>query len=348
MAKKLNWNVMKQSLDLDEVESVLGINVVSSHNNEDVARCPLPTHKGTDTSPSFSINRDKMAYNCFVCGGGSVAQLVQEIEGLEWTEALEWLVPYVESMTKEEPDEFAKRITEILYFSEEQTPVTLPYFKESVLDPWVNGPFTYYENRGIPEEWCRKFKLGYATHYTKFNPKTKTEWTGEAAIIPHFFEEVLVGYQARITSEDKPLGLPRFDNTSNFPKADTLFGYDFCVANSYRNGWRPVYVCESALTAVYIASLGHCAVSTFGAQVSDKQIKLLRRFGTLVLAFDNDIPGRKATRDVMDALIRHVTVEILAPVEGEKSDLLDLDRTAAKEHMTLTVPASLYDYYMED
>lgn len=346
--KKPNWNIMKQTLDLDEVMSVLGIHIISKSADEITARCPLPSHTGADTNPSFAINENKLAYNCFVCGGGSVANLVMETQGLEWEEALAWLLPYVAAATREDPTAFSLAIKRKLYFDEEQSEFTMPYFKDSILKPWLDGPFDYYVDRGIPEHWCRVFKLGFDSNYTKYNPKTKEEWHGQAAIIPHFFEGNLVGYQARIVG-DKPQGMPRFDNTSNFPKADTLYGYDYACANYLTAGLcQPVYVCESALTADYIVSLeqGPVAVSTFGATVSKEQIHLLRRFPLLVLAFDNDTAGRHATVSVMEALKRHTQVRVMNPVDVEKGDLLDLPREQARKHMRLTFPASLYDYYL--
>lgn len=340
---KLNWNIMKQTLDLDEVESALGISVLTSGDDEDVARCPLPSHAGVDTNPSFAINRNKLVYNCFTCGeGGSLAQLVMEIEGLEWSEALEWLRPYCGSLTKEDPEKFVQHIKRILYLDEEQGPATMPYFKPSVLKPWLNGPFDYYIERGIDEATCRRLRLGYDANYVKYNPKAKQEWHGEAAIIPHFFEGNLVGYQSRIVG-DKPLGLPKYDNTAGFPKAETIYNYD--MARLTRDTY--IHVCESALTAAYILSLGYMAVATFGAQVADEQWRLLRIFKHLVLCFDNDKAGHQCTREGIAALRRHTNLYIIPPVEEvEKGDLLDLTPEHAVEQMKLRVPAHLYDYYL--
>lgn len=340
MTKRLDWNIMKQTLDLDEVMSVLGINVLSKSADELTARCPLPSHTGADTNPSFAINKNKLAYNCFVCGGGSLAQLVMETQGLEWEEALEWMRPYVASLVREDPTAFSQAIKRKLYFDEEQSAATMPYFKPSILDPWIDGPFDYYVGRGIDETTCRQMSLCFDTSYTK-HYKGK-EWTGEAAIIPHFFEGNLVGYQARVVG-DKPEGLPRFDNTSNFPKAETLYNYD--MASHYHRS--EVYVVESALTAAYCVGLGHMAVATFGATVSTVQLNLLRRFARVVLAFDSDKPGAKATELVMEALKRQTQVRIMLPVEIDKGDLLDLEPEQARNHMQVTFPASLYRYYTE-
>lgn len=336
---------MRQTLDLDAVEQALGIRVVSRSGEEDIARCPLPSHTGGDSNPSFGINRDKLLFNCYACGvGGTIPTLVQQMEGIdEWQEALDWLAPYVEGGVREDPNKFTQHIKRILYLDEEDTPATMPYFNPKVLEAWTDGPFDYWAERGISEITARKLRLGYATQYTKFNPKTHTEWVGEAAIIPHFFEGNLVGYQARIVG-DKPLGLPRFDNTSGFPKADTLYNWDRARGVSQS----PVYVVESAITAAYLWELGKVAVATFGAEVSDTQIQLLRGFPKIVLSCDNDRAGELATRRLIKALSRHTVVAVLPPIDGEKADLNDLQPTHALDHMGLEIPAALYDYYTKE
>lgn len=344
VARKRNWNIMKQTLDLDEVLDVLGVKVISKTADELTSRCPLPSHSGADTNPSFAVNTKKLAYNCFVCGGGSIPQLVMECEGLDWEEALEWLVPYVGAMARNDPEMFSLAIKRKLYFEEEPEAGALPYFKPNVLYPWMDGPFDYYFDRGIPEETCRKFVLCYDSAYTKYNRKTKTEWVGQAAIVPHFFEDQLVGYQSRIVGE-KPEGMPKWDNTSDFPKSDTLYNYDRACRDFDKHG--QVFVVEASLTAAYIDSLGGLAVGTFGATVSDTQMNLLRMFPQVVLAFDNDTAGRIITRKVAEALKKRINVRIMIPLEGDKADLNDLVRGEAHEHMKLTVPASLYDYYVE-
>ena len=50
--------------------------------------CPFHSEK----TPSFSVSPDKQIYHCFGCGkGGGVISFVQQIEGLDFTEAVEFL-----------------------------------------------------------------------------------------------------------------------------------------------------------------------------------------------------------------------------------------------------------------
>ena len=55
------------------------------------AHCPF--HE--DSTPSFSVNRDKQIYKCFSCKrGGSVFSFIQEKEGLSFPESVLKAVSY--------------------------------------------------------------------------------------------------------------------------------------------------------------------------------------------------------------------------------------------------------------
>lgn len=53
-------------------------------------RCPMPNHD--DGNPSFGVNQTNNTYNCFGCNNsGDLIKLVQEVEGLNFVEAIEKL-----------------------------------------------------------------------------------------------------------------------------------------------------------------------------------------------------------------------------------------------------------------
>lgn len=55
--------------------------------------CPMPNHD--DNSPSFGVNNTSNRYNCFGCGAtGDIIKLVQEVEGLNFIEAIQKLSHY--------------------------------------------------------------------------------------------------------------------------------------------------------------------------------------------------------------------------------------------------------------
>ena len=53
-------------------------------------RCPMPNHD--DGNPSFGVNQTNNTYNCFGCNcSGDMVKLVQDVEGLNFIEAIEKL-----------------------------------------------------------------------------------------------------------------------------------------------------------------------------------------------------------------------------------------------------------------
>lgn len=55
--------------------------------------CPMPNHN--DSNPSFGVNEESNLFNCFGCGvTGDIIKLVQEVEGLNFIEAIQKLSKY--------------------------------------------------------------------------------------------------------------------------------------------------------------------------------------------------------------------------------------------------------------
>lgn len=55
--------------------------------------CPLPNHE--DNSPSFGVHISNNKYNCFGCNAkGDLINLVQEVEGLNFVEAIQKIASY--------------------------------------------------------------------------------------------------------------------------------------------------------------------------------------------------------------------------------------------------------------
>jgi len=83
------------SIDIMEfMESSYDSDFIMSKNSDWAnTRCPMPDHD--DSSPSFGVNTKSNTYNCFVCGAtGDLIKLVQEVEGLNFIEAIQKLAIY--------------------------------------------------------------------------------------------------------------------------------------------------------------------------------------------------------------------------------------------------------------
>lgn len=64
----------------------------------------------------------------------------------------------------------------------------------------------------------------------------------------------------------------------------------------------PVLIVESPLDVAVCLTYRISAVATYGANVTDVQMKEIRSLGEVILGFDNDVAGRRATRTVAEDL----------------------------------------------
>lgn len=341
----LNIDYLKARLDPHEVLEELGVDIAYNLGAEIMCHCPdfMGNHKNGDAVPSFGFNSEKLTYNCFVCGGGSLFNLVQEMMNYTEKQAEAWLI----SMANLEPadtDKFKAEIEKILNPIVNVEPD--PEYPVEALFPF-RKIHPYLLERGISKETLIKFQVGYDdAHY--------------GITIPHFFMGKLKGWQTRhLVAQDidgrtvywcplcepyhQPNRVPKYKNTSNFPKANTLFGYDQAMEYCREEGRRTVIVVESPMTALYLHAHGYKNVmATFGS-FNYEQGSLLFGFDLVYFWPDNDDAGKTNAKRAVDGLSRYVNLMIVPVVDGEKSDAANLRPEALEEYIFKSYPASLFD-----
>jgi hypothetical protein len=81
---------------------------------------------------------------------------------------------------------------------------------------------------------------------------------------------------------------------------------------------------------LFLASEGIPAVATFGASVSDDQIRFLRKCQQgIKIAPDNDSPGEKFLEHLTEGLERYIPLWHIEPPEGEGEDIGDMTPAGA-------------------
>lgn len=322
---RLGWAAIAETLDLDEALAALGVDVVGERRGELWAYCPLDSHPGPDRSgTNFSVNRDEMTWNCFTCSeGGVLPGLVAAVNGYEdeegdpaWQQALRWLAEFSDE-AEPEPSEHAAQMAATFEGppprAKRSAGPRFPAFTPASISRYQPAPLGLLEKWGIDDESIVEL---YAL---RFDPEHERHgYVGPALIIPHFFRQKLVGYQERWLQDGRPKSVPKYTNTADFPKAETLFGWDQLAPGG------AVVVVESAMTVVSLACAGIGAVATFGASVSEPQKRLLGSLDGVVLAYDSDRAGEKALRELADDLAEMTPVDIAPQPPGEKADLADL------------------------
>jgi DNA primase len=315
-------------IDYDSLYGDLDWEPNESNGPEDKGYCldAWGLHKHGDTTGKLAINRDKGVYNCWVCGGGTILSLVMEVKNLDWQEATEYLFGFTKS-EKVSNSEFYEKVQRLLA-SEDKQEKPLPHFNRRVVEQWADEDHEWFRSRGISREVCKYFSLGFNGKCRTFKKDMGT-YEGPGIILPHFGGNNLLGWQTRWLDDLRPRWVAKYTNTVDFPRETTLWGYDF----AQRQPEPPILV-ESVATALFLLSEGHNACASFGSQLTPSQLRLLRSFQSgVILARDNDEPGRKWLNDATNYLERYIKVLHVPPVNGEGADLGDLSPAELSLHL---------------
>lgn len=312
----------------------------------DLGHCPDPwaLHKHGDTTGKLAINHEKKVYNCFVCGGGTLLDLAMAVNEMTEQEAEEWLYQFARPVNQSN-EGFMAEIDAILFPEREIKPEPI-YYNERVLEPWTKNLAEigdWLKGRGISEDVAARYSLGFNPLALRMAPIRSNKpreqaYEGPSVYLPHFWGDRLVGWQQRWLDDGRPKWVPKYTNTTGFPKNETIYNFETVYLAD-----KPVIVVESVCTSLFLTSLGYPSVATFGSEITDEQMRLLRYFQQgVILAPDNDPPGfkwlgytereleakrrgQKIERTVLaDYLSRFIPVKIIEPVGDTGDDLGDI------------------------
>lgn len=287
-------------LDIDTYSLIeaLDIEIISEDESEIQCRCPDwdGHHSHGDRTGKLYINPDKGVYNCWVAGGGNLTQLVSNVRSINYDGAKRFVSNFVDlSLSREVFGYQLDRIFDSKWTEDGK----MPYFVQTVLDQWSIESHPWFTQRNISKDVIRRYKLGYNTK-------------DDTIILPHFFENRLVGFQHRYLDDRRP----KYKFTLGFPKDRTLWGYDTAKTT-------PIIV-ESVPSALMLISHGYDALATFGASVTAKQCRLLRKYSNgIILSRDNDEAGIRWFNKIVSELDAFLPIQTLDVIEGKKADIGD-------------------------
>lgn len=338
-----NYSHLIGRLDVEALLEDLGVEFgYRIAANQIMCHCPNleGNHRNNDANPSFGFREDKLIFNCFMCGGGNIIELVQMMQpGLTQEQAVKYAEQFADFNISQE--DFENKIKALLHPEEEKKDVMPEYPSDSLFQYRKIHP--YLLNRGISKETIIEMQVGYDEEH-------------DCIVFPHFFMGKLVGMQKRhITLDDSgnyvcarctangKKKVPKYINTPDFPKVNTLWGYDFMKKYLVEDETSSVILVESPMSVLKLKSLGyHRAVATFG-QFSREQAMLLIAMARVYYWPDNDPAGWKNAHTVMDVLMPYTDLRIVPVLPNEKGDAGDLDRsTDVGEYLHHAYPAALF------
>jgi DNA primase len=291
------------------------------------------TYKGlcpfhSERTPSFTVTPARGTYKCFGCGeGGDAISFVGKMEQVDFVGAIESLAKRfgVEIEYEEispEADRERKRKERLGQVLERATS-----FYERMLWESEQGAFArqYLASRGLGEDVCKKFRLGYApggatlARGAQKEGFTRDELMGAGLANSRgndYFQRRLLfpltdarggvrGFQARKLYDDDRLQAKYVNSPESdlFKKGDLLYGLDTArqvVAKEDR-----AVVVEGNTDVLALRQAGFDpVVASMGTALTEKQLRELNRLTKrLFLCFDSDAAGQDATLRGMELAV---------------------------------------------
>ncbi|MEX2008137.1 MAG: DNA primase [Candidatus Spechtbacterales bacterium] len=346
-----NVEEIKQRLDIKDVVGEYvklekaGVNLK--------ARCPFHNEK----TPSFFVSPARQVWRCFGCSlGGDHFTFVQEIEGVEFPEALRILAEKAGvALTRQDP-----RVRSEKNRSVEVCAAAAKYFQGQMASK--NGQLVaeYLMSRGVSDESIKNFRIGYApirgtslpaflhergygfNEIEKAGLAFKSDRTGD--YISRFRGRVMfpitnhngdvVGFGGRRLSDelaqkmgrDVPEDSAKYINspqTNIYDKSRILYGFDRAKMAIRKED--ACLIVEGYMDVILAHQAGSTnTVAASGTSLTEHQLNVLGRFTKSVLAsFDMDAAGESATKRSID-LARSMGFDVRVIQLPEGSDPADV------------------------
>ncbi len=331
---------LKQSIDIVNVVEMYvplkkqGVNFM--------ACCPFHEEK----TPSFVVYPDSQTFHCFggSCHkGGDVIHFVQEMDKLDFSEAVEslaekyniQLTPERSRTTQPEKPSVSKND---MFKANEQA---LSYYKKCLSSPEAAPAVKYLADRGISREMIQEFGIGYAspgliTHLRSIKansvPFEQTGLVGRSEYSDSWYEKFqnrimfpifdirsrVAGFGARILES---AGSNKYINSPASPvfnKREMVYGIHLLKHLSGDNA--PVIVVEGYTDVIGLYQNGiRGAVATLGTALTAEHIHKLKRFtDSFILLFDADEAGIKAAERSIELFIKEETSVRLVTLPEQK------------------------------
>ena len=259
-------------IDVEKVLLGLDIQLYAQRGVEVNGLCPM--HKKRtgkeDHSPSWWINSESGAHICFSCGyKGNIFTLVADVKGISYFDAQDYIGESVEVPL----DTLMRRIKDLPQYVQPEETIAM---SEARLAVYTNPPDIELKKRFLTRDAVKI----HGVLWDKSN---------DAWILPIRDPDngALLGWQ-----EKGARGRFFRNQPAGVKKSKTVFGVQIMSSS------HDLIVVESPLDAVRLTGLGHNSVSTFGAIMSEEQVKILRRAPKIIAAFDNDKAGYTANEQI--------------------------------------------------
>ncbi len=336
-----------------DIESVISPYVELKRRGKNlVGLCPFHNEK----TGSFTVFPETESFYCFGCGAsGDIITFIRKIENLDYVEAVKAAADMAGMVMPEKgyDDSFAKARKRVLSANREAA----KFFNACLMKEENRHALDYFLKRGLTLQTITHFGLGYApddwralTNHLKglgYNEQelvnaNLARWPsgeGKKSCYDNFRNRVMfpiidlrgnvIAFGGRVLDADAK-GM-KYINTSDtlvFKKGDGVFGLNFAKNSPSRQ----LILVEGYMDVIALHQAGFTnAVAGLGTAFTKEMAGLLARYADeLLICYDNDEAGRKATQRVLPILGQTGLKLKVVKMEGGK-DADEIIRTNGKE-----------------
>ena len=328
-------NFIDELVRRNDIVDVVGsyVNLTKRSGQNLFGLCPFHNER----TPSFSVNPSEQFYYCFGCGkGGGVINFVMEVENLPYPDAVAYLAKRAGmEMPEEGRDPDAGRRKRLLELNKEAA----RWFYEQLATPEGKRCTDYMSGRGISPKVARRFGLGFAPDSWDALRRAMTArgWREDELLAcdlirrsDHGFYDTFrdrlmfpiidvrgdfIGFSGRVLG-DKGAKYLNSRDTPVYNKGRNLFALN--LAKKSKSGY--LILSEGNIDIVSLHQAGFdSAVASLGTALTPEQARLMSRYtGEVILAYDSDAAGQKASQRAIGILERlDMKVRVLH-MEGAK------------------------------
>ncbi len=319
-----------------DIETIISSYVTVKRQGRNRA-CLCPFH--SEKTPSMVIYNDTQSFYCFGCGaGGDVITFIMKIENLEYIEAVKFLADRAGLQMPETgvDDSAAKLKMRILEMNREAA----RFFHRCLISPAGQAGMEYLKNRQLTNETIKKFGLGYAPNswdslrkHLRAKGYTDEEMykaflvsrSQKGSYFDIYRNRVIfpildlrgnvIGFGGRVLDDSKPKYLNSGD-TPVFKKTRNLFCLNF-AKNEIKDR---LILAEGYMDVIAMYQAGfHNVVATLGTALTQDQARMLGGYvDEVILSYDSDEAGQKATKRAVGLLSAEGVKAKVLKIEGAK------------------------------
>ncbi|HOO68324.1 MAG TPA: DNA primase [Bacilli bacterium] len=278
-----------------------------------------------DHNPSMSISPEKQIYTCFVCGAhGNVFSFIMDYENVSFIEAVKMVANRVGitldiSSYKSKPKN--KGIEDLYDIYD----IANKYYQNNLYTKDGIKAMEYLRDRGFTDEIIKEFEVGLSTN-NKLTKVLKNKGyadsllvnsgissSKESATYDTFIDRIMfplwdmegktVAFSGRIYKSSDPSKYINSRESDIFKKGKMIYNYHKAKEEIRRK--KAVIVVEGFMDVIALYKVGIMnVVATMGTAVTNDHANMLKRLsGNIILCFDGDSAGNKATISCANELL---------------------------------------------